>query len=163
MRNEERHMDRLKLAGIFATLVIVIVLLIVFLRYNMPSDQIQPAENKPHFVGSETCIDCHKTEYDLWHGSDHYNAMDTASEASVLGDFNDVLFESKGIQSRFFRSGVKFMVHTQGPDGKFADFEIKYTFGVRPLQQYLIPFEGGRLQCLPLAWDTEKKRMVRSR
>jgi len=122
----------------------------------MPSDQIQPAENKPHFVGSETCIDCHKTEYDLWHGSDHYNAMDTASEASVLGDFNDVLFESKGIQSRFFRSGVKFMVHTQGPDGKFADFEIKYTFGVRPLQQYLIPFEGGRLQCLPLAWDTEK-------
>ena len=46
------------------------------------------------------------------------------------------------------------MVRTDGPDGKLADFEVKYTFGVTPLQQYLIEFPGGRLQSLGVAWDT---------
>jgi tetratricopeptide (TPR) repeat protein len=39
-----------------------------------------------------------------------------------------------------------------------ADFEIQYTFGYAPLQQYLIPFPGGRLQCLTIAWDVEKRQ-----
>src|SRR5204863_4296306 len=41
------------------------------------------------FVGSETCTGCHRTEADLWHGSQHKQAMDHATEKSVLGDFND--------------------------------------------------------------------------
>jgi len=39
-----------------------------------------------------------------------------------------------------------------------TEFEVLYTFGVEPLQQYLVPFPGGRLQALPLAWDTEQQR-----
>jgi tetratricopeptide (TPR) repeat protein len=39
-----------------------------------------------------------------------------------------------------------------------ADFEVKYTFGVYPLQQYLVPLPGGRLQCLPIAWDAGQKK-----
>ena len=31
---------------------------------------------------------------------------------------------------------------------------MKYTFGVYPLQQYLVPFPGGRLQALGIAWDS---------
>jgi tetratricopeptide (TPR) repeat protein len=30
---------------------------------------------------------------------------------------------------------------------------VAYTFGVAPLQQYLIPLPGGRLQALSVAWD----------
>jgi tetratricopeptide (TPR) repeat protein len=39
-----------------------------------------------------------------------------------------------------------------------GDFEVAYAFGVRPLQQYLVRFPGGRLQTLSIAWDTERKR-----
>ena len=39
-----------------------------------------------------------------------------------------------------------------------ADFEIRYTFGIDPLQQYLIELPGGRLQPLTIAWDTNRKR-----
>jgi len=46
------------------------------------------------------------------------------------------------------------MVRTDGPDGKLHDYEIKYTFGVVPLQQYLIEFPDGRLQALGIAWDS---------
>ena len=49
------------------------------------------------------------------------------------------------------------MVRTEGPDGALHDYEIAYTFGVYPLQQYLIEFPGGRYQALGIAWDTRPK------
>ena len=49
------------------------------------------------------------------------------------------------------------MVRTDGPDGALHDYEIAYTFGIDPLQQYLIMFPGGRYQMLGLAWDTRPK------
>jgi hypothetical protein len=80
--------------------------------------------------------------------------MAHATEQSVLGDFSGATFTYYGAQSRFFREGGKFLVETDGPDGKLSIFEIKYTFGVYPLQQYLIEFPGGRLQALSIAWDS---------
>ena len=49
------------------------------------------------------------------------------------------------------------MVRTEGPDGALHDYEIAYTFGVYPLQQYLIAFPGGRYQALGIAWDSRPK------
>ncbi len=109
------------------------------------------------YVGSETCASCHQDEGKLWSDSHHKLAMDHATEKSVLGDFADASFEHFGVKSRFFRRDGKFLVETDGPDGKFAEFEIKYTFGVYPLQQYLIEFPDGRLQALGIAWDSRPK------
>ena len=36
-------------------------------------------------------------------------------------------------------------------------FEVAYTFGWEPLQQYLVKFPDGRMQVLPTCWDVEKK------
>lgn len=83
--------------------------------------------------------------------------MQIASARTVRGDFRDASLKHFGITSRFFKRGGKFFAHTEGADGKLGDFEIKYTFGVEPLQQYLIEFPGGRLQSLTLAWDTRPK------
>ena len=83
--------------------------------------------------------------------------MAHASKESVLGDFNDASFDYFGVHSRFFRDGDKFMVETDGPDGKLAPFEVKYTFGLYPLQQYLVEFPDGRIQALSLAWDSRQK------
>jgi predicted CXXCH cytochrome family protein len=115
------------------------------------------------FVGSETCAGCHRAEADLWRTSQHKAAMDHATEKSVLGDFNDASFEYYGVRSRFFRRDGKFLVETDGPDGKLAAFEIKYTFGVDPLQQYLIEFPDGRLQALSIAWDSRAKQQGEQR
>jgi hypothetical protein len=45
-------------------------------------------------------------------------------------------------------------VRTDGPDGAPTDYRVAYTFGVDPLQQYLIAMPGGRLQAFSIAWDT---------
>ncbi len=84
--------------------------------------------------------------------------MQEATEQTVLGDFADRRFEHRGSSATFSRRDGKYFVRTDGADGKPADFEIKYTFGVEPLQQYLIELPGGRLQALTIAWDTVAKR-----
>ncbi|HZM33197.1 MAG TPA: cytochrome c3 family protein, partial [Burkholderiales bacterium] len=109
------------------------------------------------FAGSVACAGCHAAQTSAWSGSHHQLAMQEASASSVLGDFDDAKYQYLGVESRFFRRDGKFMVRTDGPDGKLADFEIKYSFGVTPLQQYLIEFPGGRLQALSIAWDTRPK------
>jgi tetratricopeptide (TPR) repeat protein len=83
--------------------------------------------------------------------------MQIAGEKSVLGNFSDAKFTYAGRTSTFSQRDGKFFVNTDGPEGKLADYEIKYTFGVRPLQQYLIEFPGGRMQALGVAWDSRSK------
>ena len=113
-----------------------------------------------NFVGSESCKTCHQPEYDQWYTSHHAKAMAEANDSTVLGDFNDTRFRSKGITSTFFKNGEKYMVNTiggeGGGDGSMQDFEIAYTFGITPLQQYLVRFPDGRLQTLHLSWDSDK-------
>ena len=110
------------------------------------------------FVPNDTCSECHSNVFEEWTGSHHELAMQEATEKSVLGNFNNRSFTHFGVRSRFFKKDGNFFVNTDGPDGKMADFEIKYAFGVDPLQQYLIELDKGRIQALSIAWDTKKKR-----
>ena len=105
-------------------------------------------------VGGAACTSCHAKEHAAWQGSHHDRAMAVASEATVLGRFERTTFRHQGVTTTFFKRDGRFFVNTDGPDGKLADFEIKYTFGVTPLQQYLVEFTGGRLQALGIAWDS---------
>jgi predicted CXXCH cytochrome family protein len=106
------------------------------------------------YVGRASCAECHTEATEAWRGSDHDLAMDIATEETVLGDFDDATFTHYGVTSSFFRRNGGFFVETDGPDGELTEFEIKYTFGVRPLQQYLVEFPDGRVQTLALCWDT---------
>lgn len=121
-------------------------------------NDVPPAESPAVFTGGAKCIECHEDAYNSWLGSHHDDAMDLATEQTVRGDFADTEFTFGGVISRFYRKDEGFFVNTEGPDGESAEFEVRYTFGVEPLQQYLVPFPGGRLQVLSVAWDTERGR-----
>ena len=115
------------------------------------------AANASAYVGSDACQGCHTEEHAQWRGSHHDLAMQLPSSATVLGDFDNTTFTYNSITTRFFREGEKFMVNTDGEDGKSQDFEVSYVFGVSPLQQYLLPLSRGRLQALSIAWDARAK------
>jgi len=109
------------------------------------------------FVGSEQCQNCHQKEFSAWQGSHHDMAMKHADDKSVLADFNNVSFEDAGKVNKFFKKKAQFWVNIKGPDGKFHDYQIKYTFGFEPLQQYMVEFDDGRVQLIPFAWDSRSK------
>src|SRR5690606_16799697 len=123
--------------------------------------QAQPPNDAPGaaaaFVGSEACGGCLARELAAWHGSQHALPLHRAGENSDLGDFAGVDFDYFGRHSRFFRRDDGFYVRTEDGDGKLRDFRIAYTFGVLPLQQYLVEAPRGRMQALPFAWDTRPK------
>ena len=154
-------MRRIIVAG---SLVLLVAGALIAGRYLAfwPSGLVGPSrtdgpESLATYVGAQACAGCHAAEHAAWSGSDHARAMQIASDTAVLGDFADRRFVHGGITSTFFRREGRFMVRTDGPDGQLDDFEIKYTFGVRPLQQYLIELPGGRLQALSIAWDARPR------
>ena len=144
---------RFEIAGLAALAVIVAAVALSLLRPRAPAPA---AEAEAAFVGSAACRDCHQGAWDAWRGSDHDLAMAEATEETVCSDFGDAELTRRGVTSRFYRRDGKFLVWTEGPGGEMGEFEIAYTFGHQPLQQYLVPFTGGRLQALSLAWDTER-------
>ncbi len=149
--------------GLLSLLLIaaIIVALLIRKRMNVAPGSLTSgpvARRSPipavSFVGAATCSTCHARESNLWRGSHHQLAMQAATPASVLGAFNNVNFTNDSVTSTFFRQGSRFMVRTDGPDGQLHEYQIKYTFGLYPLQQYLIAMPGGRLQVLGIAWDS---------
>jgi len=144
-----------ELIGLIAALIIVVSLPVYYFLVVKNTEKPVVILSEASFVGSVECEDCHKVEYDKWEGSHHDLAMDVANEKSVLGDFNNTEITIHGITSRFYMKDGKYFVHTNGPGGDMGDFEITHTFGWYPLQQYLIPFPGGRLQTLHIAWNSK--------
>ncbi|MGO9830648.1 MAG: multiheme c-type cytochrome, partial [Myxococcaceae bacterium] len=113
-----------------------------------------PAPAPPSYVGSAACADCHPSQTQAWSTSHHRLAMQPATDATVLGDFHDAHVTFKGVGTTFLHPDGGFAVRTDGPDGKVAEFPVRFTFGIEPLQQYLVEFPRGRLQSLGIAWDT---------
>ena len=111
-----------------------------------------------HFLGDKKCKECHQNEYKSWEGSHHNKAMQIADSATILGNFNNQKFTSQGVTSLFYTKNNEFYVNTDGPDGKNHDYKIVYTFGITPLQQYIVKFPDGHYQCLRTAWDSVKNK-----
>lgn len=123
-----------------------------------PKNTIHNKTEHSKFVGKETCIDCHKSAYNNWNNSHHQQAMKIADSTTILGDFNNNIFKHKGVKNTFFKRENSFYVNTTDKNGDYQDYKIVYTFGVTPLQQYIVKFPDGAYQCLITAWDTEKNK-----
>ena len=102
------------------------------------------------------CKACHAEVVADWQGSHHAKAMEPATPESVLGDFADARIEHHGQIATFFEdNGFKVRIATG--ESPAETYDIAYTFGVTPLQQYLVETNDGRYQMLPFAWDSRSK------
>lgn len=135
-------------------------LALLVLGLMFPGLVFSEAKAEPVFGGSTeaACISCHSDAVKAWRGSDHARAMQHASVVTVLGDFSGALLIHSGEETRLSRTGNTFhaAVSPSGEPAAALTYRILYTFGVTPLQQYLVETEEGRLQVLPWAWDTRE-------
>ena len=112
--------------------VAIIAVALAFVRFRYRLDAGAESQQKPvtataaaQYVGGDSCVSCHTEETAEWRKSQHHAAMAQASERSVRGNFNNAKFTYAGVTSTFFKRDEKFLVNTDGPDGKLTDFEIK--------------------------------------
>lgn len=139
----------------YSFLILSLVSLMVFGNLQCASNE-RVSSDSDGYVGSATCKSCHSKEFDEWSGSHHFHAMEQPTDSSVKGDFNEKRFIADGDTLLFYKNNDAFMVRTKNKSGEEEDFEIAYTFGWHPLQQYLVETNNGRLQTLRASWDSEK-------
>lgn len=111
----------------------------------------------PTYAGSGACGACHPEEDARWRASQHRAAMQAATGETVLADFGGATFRYGDVTSTFTTRDGRYFVTTDGPDGALHEYTIRYTFGIAPLQQYLIELDRGRVQALSIAWDARPK------
>ena len=136
------------------------IITLQLLGCNQPQEVLDVssfADAPAGFVGDAACMECHQTAYNDWRGSHHDWAMKLPNDTTVLGDFDNQIYVGDSVTYRFSRRDSSYFVTTVGDNGQEQEFKIVYTFGVTPLQQYLIEFPDGRLQTLRATWDTDKK------
>ncbi len=146
---------------LFAAVISIIFYFSVVSCNNTDSsknDEINDKNIASEYVGGQQCKSCHEEAYNDWKMSDHYQAMQHANDSTVLGDFNNASFTADGVTTKFFKNEDKYYINTEGATGVNEDFEVLYTFGYYPLQQYLIAFPGGRLQSTRVSWDSKNSK-----
>jgi predicted CXXCH cytochrome family protein len=143
----------------------IYILIFLFISCNTNPEQKKYQEilstslkNMDGYIGDKNCISCHKKESELWKGSHHDLAMQTANDSTVLGNFNNYKATIDGVGYLFYKEDNKFYVESDEIDGTQSKYQIAYTFGVTPLQQYLVDFDKGKKQVLRVTWDVINKR-----
>ena len=139
------------------------LILILLSACNTKQEQYKQVNNEVQnyidgYVGDDKCKTCHEEEFDLWQGSHHDLAMQVANDSTVLGDFNDRTASIDGVTYLFSKKDENFYVDIKEVDGSENRYKINYTFGVTPLQQYLVDFDKGRKQVLRVTWDVIEKK-----
>jgi len=150
------HAARRRALYLLAAVLVVLALAIVLM---LPPPGQGTAMGPPplDYVGVSTCETCHAAETRRWRGSHHDLAMQKPAEGTVQGDFGGRRFQHQGVVTTFSKRDGRYLVRTDGPDGKPAEFPVAFLFGVTPLEQYLLELPGGRLQALGIAWDSRAK------
>jgi len=110
------------------------------------------------YVGSASCRECHESFYKLWASSHHGLAMQpytaTFAQKNLQSQAKDIRIGPH--RYRAARDTAKGWVREIGPEGE-KKFPIAHVMGGKNVYYFLTPYEKGRLQVLPLAYDVHKK------
>ena len=90
------------------------------------------------YIGSAACAGCHQQAWQHWQQSHHQLAMAQADASTVLGDFADAQLRYGAHSSRFQTQGTNYVVTMPEGQAGLKEVTVRYTFGVEPLQQYLV-------------------------
>jgi len=99
----------------------------------------------PTFVGSDSCRDCHAAEHAAWSSSQHAHAMQPATPGTVLAAFDGRELRHRVERVRPVRVEGAFYFEIAGTNGDWTRHAVRHTFGIYPLQQYLVEQPKGRL------------------
>ena len=131
--------------------ICIVLLCTVFAGIALGQD-----EQSSRYAGSSSCRECHDKFYQLWSTSMHGLAMQPYSKRfakdNLTAHAGDIVI-GKETYHADLEEGV---VIERGPDGS-KKYRIEHVLGGKNVFYFLTPFDRGRLQTLPVAYDVRKK------
>jgi len=121
--------------------------------YLQPDDQVYP-----QYAGSESCRECHPSEYDLWLPSNHRLAernIDPAIDREAFDPPHSIRHASQISEARI--QNGQYQLVTLGFGNRREAYPLERVIGNDPLRQFLVPRPKGKYQVTELAWDPHAK------
>jgi tetratricopeptide (TPR) repeat protein len=112
------------------------------------------------YVGARACANCHVGIEHQWAESLHRKMMQSASAASVKGDFAQSKIVLHGSTYLLQNQNGKYFITESDLTGKPRQHRVEYTLGDRRIQQYLTTLPDGRIVVLPSTWDIVRHTWV---
>ncbi len=117
----------------------------------------QYSENE--YAGSESCRECHEKFYQLWSPSFHGQAMMPINADFMvkhqIPDSPPVKVEDRMFNVEFKDSTM--VMHEKDGDKLIKTYDVIWAMGGHNVYTFLTPFEKGKLQNIPLAYDVNDK------
>ncbi|MBN1270674.1 MAG: tetratricopeptide repeat protein [Candidatus Aminicenantes bacterium] len=155
-------MKNFKMASAVIMIIIMAALGVWFITRKIhPSSQIKESESgrrSEQFIGTSSCRECHEKFYQLWAPSHHGLAMQlfSADLARTQLSAQESDIEIGDYRYRVEVEAGEGVVRENGPEGD-KEYRIEYVLGGKYVYYFLTLMERGRLQVLPLAYDTNEK------
>lgn len=106
------------------------------------------------YAGSESCRECHESEYSKWKTSHHGMAERKPDPALDDAGFVPGQRFAHGTQTTETRkSGDNYELVSLGFDNKVAPYKVERVIGHDPLRQMLVDGGNGRLQAMEACFD----------
>ena len=114
--------------------------------------------DRPNFVGSASCRECHERFHGLWSQSRHGTAMQPYTPDFAGAHLTKQKHEIKvGAQRYLAQIGTdQGWVVERSADGE-KKLRIEHVLGGKNVYYFLTPSDRGRLQTLPVAYDVRKR------
>ncbi len=143
---------------IFFGLLIVVLLTGAFIIYrNLKNQKI--VDKNDSYAGSVKCIDCHEKFYQLWAPSHHGQAMQTITPSFIRKHFTEINSQEIEVDSSLFHVEIirDSLIYVERYNGEKKQYPAIYALGGKNVFYFLTPFDKGRLQVLPLAYDINRE------
>ena len=108
------------------------------------------------YAGSASCMECHEKFYQLWSTSLHGLAMQPFTAEFAKARLTPQTGEVVIARLKYRADLIRGVVTETGLEGTKA-YKIDHVLGGKNVYYFLTPFPRGRLQTLPIAYDTHRK------
>jgi nitrate/TMAO reductase-like tetraheme cytochrome c subunit len=125
---------------------------------SRPDQQNAAAGSAAHYVGAETCAQCHSDVAHEWLQSRHSKMVQPATPKGVIGDFSRGKVELRGLPYFLEKQGSNYFITESYLRGVPWKHKIQYTLGNRRIQHYLTTLPDGRIILIPATWDNVRKQ-----
>jgi len=121
------------------------------------SEKRSKAELQPGaFAGSASCRECHQQFYDLWSGSFHGMSMQSFTRDFGKSNLTEQIIAIR-IGTNSYWMDLERCVVLEADGGRTNQYGVKLVIGGKDVFYFLTQLERGRLQVLPIAYDSRQK------